>query len=183
MSTVLSELQTDHANLTRLLDALDRQLDVFNQGGRPDYEFIADFLDYCLGFPDRYHHPREDLIVETMRRRAPESAEDLAPLEAEHERINELTRRFADAVALAMQDQELPRARFAELAQTFLSTYRRHLSWEEETVFPRAQSVLSEADWQAIDARIAAPEDPLFGGSGAERYRALRRSLLTSAPD
>jgi len=183
LSKLLEILRNDHVNMTRLLDALERQLAVFDAGARPDYDFIAGLLQYCRGFPDRYHHPREDLIVGAMQRRAPAAAREIAALAREHERLSALTERFADAVEQVLQDQEMPRGRFDGLAREFIEFYRRHLTWEEETVFPRAETVLTESDWRAVDARIAAPDDPLFGGIEEERFRALRRALLESDAD
>lgn len=183
MSKILDTLRDDHVNMTRLLDALERQLAVFDSGERPDYEFIAGLLEYCQGFPDRYHHPREDLIVEAMYRRAPQAAKAFAVLADEHEKLSALTRRFADTVEQVLEDQEMPRGWFDEQAREFIDFYRRHLAWEEDTVFPRAEELLSEPDWRAVDARIAAPDDPLFGGADEVRFRTLRRALLESEAD
>lgn len=183
MSKLLDTLRGDHVNMTRLLDALERELAVFDSGDRPDYEFIAGLIEYCQGFPDRYHHPREDLIVDAMQRRAPDADDELALLADEHETLTALTARFAETVGQVLQDQEIPRGRFDEMAREFIDFYRRHLAWEEETVFPRAEQLLTEPDWGVIDARLAAPDDPLFGGAEEERFRALRRALLEGESD
>ena len=67
MPETLHRLHDDHAIMGRLLNALDRQLDVFENGETPDYELIGGILDYCLQFPDRYHHPKEDAILERIK--------------------------------------------------------------------------------------------------------------------
>lgn len=178
MADILSELQTDHVNITRLLDLLERQLAVFDRGDTPDYEFIADLLAYCRGYPDRYHHPREDAIVDAMRRRSPESEDDLALLRDEHEHIAALTERFAEATQQVLQDQEMPRDWFDHTAREFIDLYRRHVRWEDEKLFNRARELLTAEDWRAIEERFAGPADPVFASADKARFQALRRALL-----
>ena len=58
MTDIIDSLHEDHANLAKLLDALERQLGLFDQGETPDYDIVRGVVDYCLGYPDLYHHPR-----------------------------------------------------------------------------------------------------------------------------
>ena len=178
MVQLLDELAADHTNMSRLLDLLEEQLAVFDRGDTPDYALIAAIVEYAQAYPDRYHHPKEDAIVEVMRQNAPQAAEDLDSLAGEHEQLNELTRRFAEVTERVLQDQELPRDLLHRTAREFIDAYRRHIDWEDSTVFPAARQALSEADWQAVEARLSRAADPLFGSTEEERFKALRRELL-----
>lgn len=176
MSEVLVALHADHVNLDRLLAALERELGIFDAGEAPDYEIIGGILDYCLSYQDRYHHPKEDAILAALESRAPEVAAKLRTLGEEHEKLAELTRRFADAVRQVLQDQEVRRDWLDEIARQFIELYRHHVEWEESEFFPQAVAALSEADWNAIDARFAAT-DPLFAAETEARFKRLAEEL------
>jgi hypothetical protein len=38
MSNIIDQLHTEHANMAKLLNALDRQVTIFDAGGTPDYD-------------------------------------------------------------------------------------------------------------------------------------------------
>ncbi len=101
MTDIIDSLHEDHANLAKLLDALERQLALFDQGGTPDYDIVQGVIDYCLNFPDRYHHPKEDLVLERLQALDPVAAAAIGDLAAEHQDLANLTQRFADAVRRA----------------------------------------------------------------------------------
>jgi len=175
---IIDALHRDHANLAKLLAALERQVAAFDRGERPDYDILHGVIDYCLNYPDLYHHPKEDLVMERLRARDPAAAATFGDLMAEHARLGEVTRRFAAAVHNVLQEVEVPRAIFGETARTFLKAYREHMAVEERAFLPLAAKTLTEADWREIDARVAPRPDPLFEGEPEERFSALRKDIL-----
>ena len=180
---VIDALYQDHANLAELLDALERQLAVFDQGETPDYDIVQGVIDYCLNYPDRYHHPKEDLVLERLQALDPVAAAAIGDLAAEHEDLASLTRRFADAVHAILQDIEVPRGPFEDAARRFLEAYREHMDKEEQAFLPAARRSLSEADFADIEARLSQREDPLFAARGEARFAALRQDILHWAED
>ncbi len=84
--------------MAKLLSALERQLAVFDQGESPDYDIVQGVIDYCLNYPDLYHHPKEDLVLERLQAVDPVAAAGIGDLAAEHQDLANLTRRFAAAV-------------------------------------------------------------------------------------
>lgn len=178
MLDVLAGIRNDHAQMNWLLDALERQLAVFRRGKTPDYEIIGGVIDYCLSYPDRFHHPKEDAILECLEKRDPDSASELSQLNDEHAHLNELTRKFANTVNQVLNDQIMPHTLFDDIAMDFVDSYHKHIEWEEGSFLPAASQALSAQDWDAIEARFSAYPDPLFGEQGEERYKALRNELL-----
>jgi len=178
MSEVMKQLREEHRNIARLLRALEHQLAVFDTTERPDYDVLAAIADYFVGFPDRCHHPKEDAIYRKMRERDPRLAERVVDLEAEHGKVSALARRFQTAVENVLQEVEVSRSGFVELARHFVSEQRRHMRAEEDRFFPLALETLSADDWREIDAQIEKEDDPLFGGKVAEKYAALRDNIL-----
>lgn len=185
MSEVIASLRADHRNMRLLLDTLERELLAMAGGGAPhrapDYDVVQSVLDYCLTYPDLYHHPQEDAVYERLRARRPEAAEDLAAIQEQHGALAALTRRLAAAIRLILQDAEVSRAAFGALAQDFLEQYRRHMAIEETTLFPEAERTLKSADWAAIEAAFPPSADPLFDADGEERFAALRRTVIAWA--
>lgn len=177
MSEVIASLRADHANMSRLLDALEREL----AAGEPDYDIVQGVLDYCLTYPDLYHHPKEDAVYERLTARRPETAGALAEIRTQHGELSALTRRLAAAVRLILRDAEVSRGAFNALACDFLALYRRHMALEEATLFPEAERALEPADWTAIEAALTRCADPLFGPDTEARFAALRRTLLAWA--
>lgn len=183
MSEVIDALLEDHANLAKLLDAVERQIALFDAGEAPDYDVIQGVLEYCLSYPDLYHHPKENLVYERLCARDPGAAEALGDLMAEHRDLAEATGRFAETVRVILQDLEVPREALDTTARRFIAFYREHMAREEEELFPAALRALTRADWAEIDARMAARHDPLFGPESEERFAALRRNVLTWAAE
>jgi hemerythrin-like domain-containing protein len=178
MPEMLHHLTRDHRNLARLLDLVERQVEVFAAGGGLDFELLDSILDYVLHHPNLYHHPREDLIYRRLLERDPAARKTVAQALAEHDRLRQVDRAFADVVRNIEREAELPRSWILDTARTFVEETRAHMEREESDLFPRARRCLTEADWQEIDAALTTPTDPLFAGAVEDRYRALHEQIM-----
>ena len=178
MADVLQQLSEDHRNIARLLAILERQLIRFDRAERPDYELLMAIADYFTGFPDRCHHPKEDLILRRMREKDPVAADAVGDLEAEHEKIGELAQRFKEAVQNVLTEVEMPRSAFDAVLRHFIQDQRQHMLMENERFFPLALKILTDKDWTEIEMEADNEEDPLFGSEAAEEFESLRQSIL-----
>ncbi len=178
MVEVIRALRRDHANLARLLDELERQIGIFEDGGEPDYDVIGCVVEYCLDFPDQCHHPKEDLIYRKLGGLAGNLAGPVGDLQAEHGALADRTRRVAELIEQVLNEAEIPRSHLATAVREFLASYRRHMETEETAFFPAALSHLGEAHWDEVEAEIAARVDPLFGERVERRFAALRKFVL-----
>jgi len=177
MSEALQRLHREHTDFARLLDLLDRELALFGAGERPDYDLIGAVIDYCLEYPDAVHHPKEDLIYRVLTSRDAELARLVGDLEDEHRQIGAMTRELAEAMRQVLTDELVDRQSVHDLTRSFVRRYRQHIALEEERVFPAAEQALSAEDWAAIDARLEHRDDPLFGSTVVDRFRALRDNI------
>ncbi|MGH6662766.1 MAG: hemerythrin domain-containing protein [Rhodospirillales bacterium] len=155
MPKILDELHDDHMNMARLYDLIGRELKTFKSGEHPDYELVQKILDYCLAYPNQCHHPKEDLVFAKLKARRPKAAEVIGDLDDEHRKLAAFTRRFATALANVLEDEQLPRDWFIDVANDFLSFSRRHMQMEEVLFFPAARRHLTAADWAEIEKAIA----------------------------
>ncbi len=169
----------EHLRFGRLLNALERQVRLFHAGERPNYELMADILHYLRHYPDRYHHPREDVAFERLLKYDPTLHAQIMRLKQEHWSIAAAGAELLRCLELAVNDGVAPRHSLEEAAGAYLNHYRRHLLAEEREILPSANALLTPADWAAVAAAVPPAEDALFGGDAAfdARYRALREEI------
>ncbi|MEQ8356484.1 MAG: hemerythrin domain-containing protein [Kiloniellaceae bacterium] len=178
MVSIIDTLRSDHARMTKLLDALERQIGAFGGGGTLDFEIANGILHYCRLYPDRHHHPREDLVFARLQQRNPQTLSAIGDLAAEHRALAALTERFAVSLRAVEQDTPMERHEFVEPAMAFLNGYRRHILMEEKYFFPAAKSSLTPEDWRHLAAQLEDIEDPLFDRREDERFDALYRDII-----
>ena len=178
MTGVMSTLRADHRNMTQLLDVLDAQFQMLEEGGSPDYEVVSGIMEYCLNYPDLYHHPKEDIVYRALRARRPEAAEKMGNLETLHAELGDLTRRLAAAVRQVLSGAEMDRGSVVGLAKEFTASYRHHIEMEEEHFFPVAENLLIAEDWADIQSDLRVADDPIFGVSEIGSLQDLRRRVL-----
>ncbi|QPC41894.1 hemerythrin domain-containing protein [Kaustia mangrovi] len=177
MVAILDALYRDHGNIARLLDILDEELAVFDEAERPDYEVIRAIVDYFRIYPDRVHHPREDLVFARLAERAPEAAKTVGDLVGEHAEVSARLGRFAFALDQILGEGVMTRREFREIARDFVDGERRHMAAEEERFFPVALKALTEEDWAELDSTLSTEPDPLFRDDVREEFAALRRQI------
>lgn len=178
MAEIVSVLRREHANIVTLIRTLEWHVKEFEQAGSPDYDIIEGVIDYFLGYPDLYHHPKENLIYAKLCERDPAAAARVGDLLAEHEQLAARTREFAAGVRAVLDEAQVPRDSFKRWAHNFIDFQLKHLEMEERHFFPAAQKALTEQDWAELDARMVAEEDPLFGEHVGDQFEVLRETVL-----
>lgn len=178
MTGLLDALHEDHVNMMRLLEVFERQLTIFERADVPDYDVIGGVIEYCLAYPDLYHHPKEDLLIAELSARNSSSLVVVREIQEEHVELRELTRRLAAAIRHIRLGAELPRETFGALGREFLHLYRWHIEREERILFTVASDLLTPADWAILDRRITTPADPVFGQKPDRQFEALRNSIV-----
>ncbi|MGI9384004.1 MAG: hemerythrin domain-containing protein [Methyloligellaceae bacterium] len=177
MPLAIDMIRSEHRTMAKLLELLERQIDLFEKTGEPDYELLGEIVDYFRSFPDLYHHPKEDLIFDRLAERAPDAVAGFGNLEAEHEKVNARLNKFARAVVNVLMQVEVPRDAFVQLAREFILGERKHMQAEESMFLPLALEHLEEADWAEIDACVARFKDPILDSQAPHRFAALQEKL------
>lgn len=178
MPDIMHVLADDHANMRALMLLLEVEVDKIADGGHADVDTISAISEYMLEYPDRFHHPVEDMIIGRLRAAGAVPLSSVAALGSEHARISRLAAELHDAAVAVAAEEPMRRDRFVECARHYITSLRRHMDIEDADFFPRAEEVLSAEDRARITARTADIDDPLFGAATRERYRALRETLL-----
>ncbi len=176
--TIIELLSKEHRNLEKLLAVLERELEVFDRGDRPDYEVIRSTIDYFELYPDQYHHPQEDLVFAKLKIRDPAAAAKVGDLAGEHKRGAERLHRAAQAVDAVLADREVLRQDVDAIIRDFIEHERHHILMEDRYFFPAALKALKPQDWTDIASTLTVHNDPLFSDTAEERFDAVRAQIL-----
>ena len=175
---VIEILRQEHRNIEKLLLVLERELDVFARGKRPDYEVVHAVIAYFQVYPDAYHHPLEDRVLEKLKVRDSAAAAKIGDLASDHQRGAARLREVARAVESVLADRELLRQTVNDIIRNFIEQERRHMTMEERVFFPAAIKALKPADWVEIAAKLTDQKDPLFNEIVEEKFEVVRSHIL-----
>ena len=175
---VIDVLRREHRNIEALLRVLERELDLFARGERPDYEVIHAVIAYFQVYPDACHHPLEDIVFEKLKLRDSAATAKIGDLAADHRRGAERLRRVAQAVENVLADRELLRQTVHDIVRDFIGQERRHMAREERDFFPAAVKALQPQDWAEIAGRLTDQRDPLFSDVVEEKFEVVRSHIL-----
>ena len=116
---IIERLSQEHRNIETLLAVLERELQIFDRGDRPDYEVIRAIISYFEVYPEAYHHPQEDLVFAKLKIRDPAAAAKIGNLALEHQKGAERLRRVAQAVDNVLADREILRQNVDNIVREF----------------------------------------------------------------
>ncbi len=180
----ISLIKAEHRSLAAVLEALVQVVRKAEESGTdPEFRLLHAMLYYLREFPERRHHPSEDVsLFALLMQRSNVADEVIHELEAEHDQgesmLNTLT------VALSVWEAGRPDGvtGFAEALKSFSEFYWRHMDKEENKVIPIAEQELTEQDWGVIRDVFAAHADPLLGRRLGDEFDALFSDIVQMTP-
>lgn len=156
---IVEVLRQQHDKIERMLVAFERQLAIFEDGGSPDYELIAQIIAFCVGYLSPHHFAAEKpLLMALMGQHVIDGVEAEA-FEREYEQVVEGAHKMGDAVEAVVREAEVPRRTLSGIARDFIDSCRRHMKTEEQFLFPAAIKSLRPEDWEALDKSLLATAD------------------------
>ena len=178
MHPLAKRLRDDHQHLARVLGVLEAQLDALARAHDVDFDLMRDAMTYITEFPNRLHHPVEDVLFAQLAEVDAASATACHDQIAEHERLFHDSATFYRLVeAIGVDDATLPREPLVTAGREFVAAQRAHLRREEPELLPRAEQRLDRAAWDRAARTAAQVEDPLDATRRPARYEALYRAL------
>lgn len=176
--TILTELHQDHVNLNKLLVILRQKVIKLRAGNHPNFNLMADVIDYISAYADGFHHPREDKMYDYFTGRNSGLDKALESCEAEHEGLKQSSLELREAIDGVLHDAVMPMNEFADLLDRFVSQQTDHLNHEEGEIFPLLEKNATSEDWSVLARNLPTPEDPLFGEKQAQQFTDLYRELI-----
>jgi len=182
MADVIAALTCDHANIAKILELLESEILAIEVGKTPDYPLLQDIMCYMLQYPDRFHHPREELVFEKLVERDPTARTAVEDALDQHISIGLAGREFDRLLRTSDVDSIHVREGIGVAGFAYIRALHQHMLLEDKTLFPMAAAALTNRDWQSVDRAVDAIEDPLFGKIIADGYERLYR-LITDQAD
>jgi len=178
MARFIEILLEEHRNIEKLLLVLEQELNVFDHAESPDYEILQTVVEYFMEYPEKYHHPKEDIIFEKLKLRDPDAASGVGDVESEHQLETKRLSRLSHAIAEILAGREYPRQTFHSVVRDFVDHQRQHMIKEEKLLYPAAVKGLYAEDWAEIETRLNNKDDPLFASADERKFDALRQTVL-----
>ena len=179
--TAIAALRQEHGNMRSVLVLIRDQLDLLETGRTPDFVLLANALHYMRRFPGQVHHPKEDLIFAKLLKSSPDLKEAVEHARREHQQIYEQEEWLIECALNAPKPGTHARKRLLDIGHAYLETQRKHSDREEQLLFPRAEEILQESDWEEVSRLFQELDDPLFGRNPGERYELLYDHLMREA--
>jgi len=185
----LQIIRTEHSTLSAVLRSIGLLLSESRRHGiDPDFKVLRAMLFYIDEFPEKVHHTKESaLLFPLLRERSTALAAVLDRLDRDHEASHRAVLDLQhDVLALEMMS-EAPQAKarleeFEARMHAYIASYLDHMRVEETEVLPLAESVLTEADWVAVDEAFMQNRDPLTQRQGDDSFRPLFKRILMTLP-
>jgi len=182
LSQVLAELREDHRNLRLLLNLLESESESVTVDDEPDFELLRDIMQYMTVYSDAVHHPKEDLVYGLIREHDAELATDLERVEPEHLQIAELGTTLRNDIEAIISGTAVTRDKLHSDLQGYVTLLRRHMRWEEDELFPKADALASVKTAVGISVALFPDDDPLFGATTAASFTNLLTYLQKYRP-
>jgi branched-chain amino acid transport system ATP-binding protein len=176
-------LHDEHLAIAAVMQALQHLARLAQDPGvKADFRAFHAMIHYIDAFPERLHHPKEDLVLfARLWDRSAEARPLVERLKAEHVEGARLVRDLEAAVR--KYEEAWPRGAqdFAAAVQAYADFHWRHMRCEEQELLPLAERALSEEDWAAVERAFAQNEDPI-ADLRAQDFDRLYARILSLAP-
>ena len=177
---LLRRLHTDHKHIGRVLTVLENQIRKLDDDGEgPDFDLLANLIDYISEYPDAIHHPLEDQLFDHLVNKGltPSERKLVFANLGKHVEIIAATKKLAQDVATVLNGAVISAIRLKEHVDEYIHTQRSHMWVEEQQLFPLAEHMFSDEDWVQLEQLCEAAQDPLFDKTLA-RYEDLYRYIV-----
>jgi hemerythrin-like domain-containing protein len=183
-ASAIALIKSEHRALGAVLHALQSFTHSVRDGlAAPDFELVAAMLYYIETFPERFHHPKEDLhLFSALRRRTAALNDVLDALQADHVMSGQLMRQLEQALVHYQAGAPEGLANFCVAVDAFAALAFDHIRTEEEEVLDVAPKYLRHEDWLAIDGAFQDNNDPMFGSEPTMAFRKLRHRIANLVP-
>ncbi len=178
---LMKALRAEHRHMATVMQLFSEQLKAIEAGELVDTHVVYEIMDYMVTWPDRFHHPREDLIYARVAEVDASTADDVDTLQRDHDHTGKRGRSLL---------QDIERWRHGAVSGTVLVKGGRsyidhiyeHMNLEEKLVFPRIEATLSLQDWRELaeDDQLRAVADAVFGPRVQREFRNMTRKLRRS---
>lgn len=178
---LLRALYAEHRHIANVMRLFTEQLDAIEAGALVDTHVVYEIMDYMVTWPDRFHHPREDLIYGRVAELDAAVADNVDSLQRDHDYMAKTGQEVLRNIQL-WRDGELTGGLLVKGGRDYVQHMYEHMNSEEKLVFPQIDGVLGAGDWAELeqDDRLRPVVDPVFGQRVQREFRNMARKLRSS---
>jgi monoterpene epsilon-lactone hydrolase len=180
LAGIIATLYSEHAYIGALLDRLEQEAGRLEATKIPDYALLLEMIDYLTQYPDQYHHPREDLLFDSLSSRKSGFESQVERLRREHQALHGYNDELFAELSEVARGRRVDRPELLRKLRRYVKGYRQHLEYESTEIFPEAQGTLTPKELAKLADKTRFVDDPLFGGELQRRYHRLGRRLRTT---
>lgn len=175
---MMKTLRAEHRHMATVMQLFADQLKAIEEGQLVDTHVVYEIMDYMVSWPDRYHHPREDLIYGRIAELDARAADEVDTLQRDHDRTAVRGREVLKDIE-RWREGEITGDVVARQGRNYIDHIYEHMNIEEKVVFPHIESVLTLEDWRELaeDDELRAVADPVFGTRVQREFRNMTRKL------
>lgn len=184
MKALVTKLELEHRNLDKLAGLLSRfPASLSTLPPAPaDINLLVDVLSYLTEFPDVYHHPVEDRIVDALRAKKALPSDLAEEIERQHRVLARQGQDLMRDLESAAREETVSWVQLPLEIRLYAERLRHNMVVEELALFPLAVTALDSADEQEIGTlRSTASPDPLFVDNAMSRFADLHRIIAKEA--
>ncbi len=153
----------EHASLSSVLQSIRMML---KRGPQDSPEIFFDvmraMLFYIDEIPEKQHHIKESaLLFPPLAARSAHCADVIAQLERDHEKSEPAVRELQHLLVAWEMLGDSRRQEFEDETLKYIDFYSAHMHLEESIIIPEAIKVLTDDDWEKLDAAFQTNTDPL----------------------
>lgn len=181
--TAVATIKAEHRSLRLVVTALQQLLDeVAAQHAEPDFALLAAAVYYIDEFPERCHHPKEDMyLFKALRSRTAKFNDVLDDLQAEHISSGQTIRYLQRALIHYLGGAPIGFKLFRDAVDAYAALLEDHMR-KEEKLLSQAHDCLTTGDWSEMAAAFTANDDPMFGNAQREEFRRLYDRIVNLLP-
>ncbi len=178
---MIRTLRAEHRHIAGIMQLFSAQLDAVAKGEMVDTQVIYEVMDYMVQWPDRFHHPREDLIYGRVAELDATAADNVDSLQRDHDEMAARGREVLEAI-VGWRAGRVAGSEVVEQGRRYVQRMYEHMRSEEELVFPQIERILGHDDWRELiqEDRLRPVRDPVFGPRIEREFRNLARKLRRS---
>lgn len=177
----LQRIIAEHKVIAAMMDAMDAEITALETQGAFDIDLVRLILRYMAEYPDRFHHPKEEVLFDAAEAKDSSFAAMAATVRDEHNGLPGQTAHLAEMLSTLEIGQSMPLGDVLRALHDYVSKEREHMRRERDEVFPRLEALLTDEQWEDAEACAQQIDDPLFHGGTPGPFRRLQDLILPKA--
>lgn len=173
-------IQREHRAIAAVNDGLSKLVSSLQvDEDSLDLELLKEILFYIKTYPEKLHHPKEELFLfKRLNSRTDVASVLISQLEKEHSDGASLLEEIESEVAAISQDLTIDTKQLIRKIQMFVKMQWGHLNVEEMMIIPMAREHLKASDWLEIEQAFRQNDDIKVGSEHDAAYEKLFNRLM-----